>query len=117
MRAIAATIGVVSRRKRAGKARHASLAVVLFAAAIAASASANGCTPTTSHTTFTVHAIGGIGYYLAEDPGWLSCEFGIPECGSIWIYEESNGMPGLQRGDEIVDDTCGGAIPGDTIVF
>lgn len=41
-----------------------------------------------------------------------------PECGPlIWVYQESNGVPGLQRGDEIVDDTCHGEIEADTIVF
>lgn len=27
---------------------------------------------------------------------------------SVWFYRESNGEPGLQRGDEICDDTNGG---------
>ncbi|HUR70058.1 MAG TPA: hypothetical protein VM370_12505 [Candidatus Thermoplasmatota archaeon] len=37
---------------------------------------------------------------------------------SIWVYEESNGLDGLQRGDEVVDDTCGGAAgPGDTVII
>lgn len=41
-----------------------------------------------------------------------------PEClYYVWIYQESNGIPGLQREDEIVDDTCHGMIVGDTIVF
>ena len=39
-----------------------------------------------------------------------------PECiFSIWFYEESNGIPGLQRGDEVKDDTCHGMIEADTI--
>lgn len=37
--------------------------------------------------------------------------------GAIWIYEESNGIPGQQRADEAVDDTCHGLFQGDTIVF
>ena len=36
---------------------------------------------------------------------------------SIWIYSESNGIPGLQRADEVVDDTCHGMIAGDTVIF
>ncbi|HUR70234.1 MAG TPA: hypothetical protein VM370_13400 [Candidatus Thermoplasmatota archaeon] len=41
-----------------------------------------------------------------------------PECiGYLYVYEESNGIEGLQRQDEVHDDTCGGAIPGDRIVF
>ena len=37
--------------------------------------------------------------------------------GATWIYEETNGLPGLQRSDEIADDTCHGLIAGDSIVF
>lgn len=36
---------------------------------------------------------------------------------STWIYEESNGIDGLQRADEVVDGTCHGLIKGDTIIF
>lgn len=36
---------------------------------------------------------------------------------SNWFYEESNGIPGLQRGDDVVDDTCHGLIDADTFVF
>jgi hypothetical protein len=36
---------------------------------------------------------------------------------SIWIYEESNGIPGLQRGDEHTDDTCHGMIEADRVAF
>jgi hypothetical protein len=34
--------------------------------------------------------------------------------GGIALYEETNGVPELQRRDAAVDDTCGGAIPADT---
>jgi len=34
-----------------------------------------------------------------------------------WIYQESNGIPGLQRGDSIRDDTCHRMIPPDTVIF
>lgn len=50
------------------------------------------------------------GYYVELDTCPM-CIF------SVWIYEESNGIEGLQRGDEIVDDTCHGMIRADTIVF
>lgn len=41
-----------------------------------------------------------------------------PECGfNVWIYQESNGVPGLQRGDEYTDDTCHEMVPADTIIF
>lgn len=36
---------------------------------------------------------------------------------TYWIYEEANGIDGLQRGDEIRDDTCHGMIRADTIIF
>lgn len=37
---------------------------------------------------------------------------------SIWIYEETNGVAGLQRADTSVDTTCAGHLGvGDTIVF
>ena len=39
-----------------------------------------------------------------------------PEClFSVWIYFEANGIPGLQRGDEVVDNTCHGMIESDVI--
>lgn len=36
---------------------------------------------------------------------------------SIWIYYETNGIPGLQRLDWVVDDTCHGMISGDSWVW
>ena len=40
-----------------------------------------------------------------------------PECAfSVWVYEESNGMPGLQRDDAVVSSTCHGMIAGDRLV-
>ena len=36
---------------------------------------------------------------------------------SYWVYEEANGLDGLQRADEMVDDTCHGLIAGDKIVL
>lgn len=50
------------------------------------------------------------GYYVDNDP-CFGCIF------SIWIYQESNGIPGLQRGDEVYDDTCHGMVSPDTIVM
>lgn len=52
----------------------------------------------------------GATYYVDVDTG-------IDELGSIWVYEESNGHEGLQRGDEVYDDTCHGQIEADTIIF
>lgn len=46
---------------------------------------------------------------------WDNCQ---PEClFSYWLYEESNGIPGLQRGDYVVDDTCHWMIESDTMIY
>lgn len=37
--------------------------------------------------------------------------------GSIWIYEESNRIDGLQRSDPTRDDTCRGQIPADGVIL
>lgn len=52
-------------------------------------------------------------FYVENDPCHMHgmCVF------SIWVYRESNGIGGLQRDDEIVDDTCHGMIAGDTIIL
>ena len=43
---------------------------------------------------------------------WDHCQ---PDClFSYWAYYEDNGIPGLQRSDEVVDDTCHGQFEGDT---
>lgn len=50
------------------------------------------------------------GFYLEQD----ACP---PGCAaSVWIYQESNGMAGLQRSDAVADHTCGGALAPDTLV-
>lgn len=33
-----------------------------------------------------------------------------------YVYQESNGLPGLQRDDETVNNTCHGMAPGDTML-
>jgi len=51
-------------------------------------------------------------YYVANDMG--PCE----ECAfSIWIYEESNNITGLQRNDQFSGDHTCGRFPADTIIF
>lgn len=35
----------------------------------------------------------------------------------VWIYEESNGIAGLQRFDGPADDTCHGMIAPDTFIM
>lgn len=92
---------------------------ILFVVAIAFPASANECVPTSSHPEVDLTPVGfdldGDGsptiWYVDND----LCQ--LDGCAlSIWFYEESNGIPGLQRSDEVKDDTCGGAIEGDTII-
>lgn len=62
--------------------------------------------------TRPVGPIFGGGYHGGDDEdGSRSCLF------SIWIYYESNGIDGLQRGDSVVDDTCHGMIEADHFVW
>lgn len=93
----------------------------LLALPIIAPALAAGCEPTTSRTDVDT----GLGidaaprYYFVRDP----CLDNSDHCvswgatGIPWLYQESNGIDGLQRADDIRDDTCGGQIAGDTLRF
>jgi hypothetical protein len=72
---------------------------------------AEGCVPTTSDALWTSCYASDQCYYGAFDVCQPQCLF------SYWLYEESNDIPGLQRGDEVHDDTCGGVIDSDTIVW
>ncbi|HUR68902.1 MAG TPA: hypothetical protein VM370_06615 [Candidatus Thermoplasmatota archaeon] len=80
-----------------------SIVAVLMLVVLAFPASASHCVGyRTSHPELTLE-----GYYLDNDvcqPGCLA---------STWAYEESNGIPGLQRHDAGVDDTCHGMVSGD----
>lgn len=79
----------------------ATLSISLFA-------TADGCEGTTSPAE-----VAAGGFYVAFD----NC-LGVDCLTTVWVYEESNRVAGLQRADEVVDDTCGGAAgAGDTIVF
>lgn len=71
-------------------------------------ATAGGCEGTTSPAE-----VAAGGFYV----DFNNC-LGVDCLTTVWIYEESNEIAGLQRADEVVDDTCGGAAgPGDTIIF
>lgn len=90
-----------------------TLAILVLAAPLALAT--DECIPTTTD------AISAGAYYVYE-PCLDDTPQGREECAywgpwSIWIYEESNGISGLQRQDELRDDTCGGMIAGDAIVF
>lgn len=70
------------------------------------------CVPTTSAPELDA-SVQGIGqYYVNLDCPPASCEEPL----SVWVYEEANGIEGLQRSDEVWDDTCHGAIPADAPV-
>lgn len=85
--------------------------VVMFPAFI----HARGCEMTTTTPEVDTHTdiVGAPRYDVDND-------FGQPlgPIISYWVYEESNGIDGLQRADEVIDNTCGGAAgPGDLIVL
>jgi uncharacterized membrane protein len=80
----------------------ATLAVA--ALALPASATVVGCSYSTTDAE-----LDAAGYYVSLDKGG--------DLGGIWIYEESNGIGGLQRGDEVVDDTGDGCIEADGLVL
>lgn len=54
--------------------------------------------------------VGASGYYVISD--------GVPllmgSLFSVWIYPESNGEAGLQRGDEVCDESNGGEYEPDS---
>ena len=83
--------------------------LTLAALSLAIPAGADHCTePSTSDPE-----VDAGGYYVDYD-----CPTVDDLCGySIWIYEESNFIPGLQREDTVKDDTCHGMISGDTVIF
>ena len=102
--------------------------LILMLLALAFPVSASECAPTTFQSAIATPATGvdvardfgdaqgpssdeGV-YYVAQDRCFF-CLTGE----DTWIYQETNGIPGLQRGDEVVDNTCEGAIPADFDVF
>jgi hypothetical protein len=65
--------------------------------------------PTAQACGFQNEADVSIGGFYVD---WSSCQ---PECTlDLVVYEETNGIDGLQRRDTHVDHTCGGEIPADT---
>ena len=83
--------------------------------ALAIPAGADHCTTySTASPEITLDPAPGVASRYYWDNDW--CQ---PGCSifSFWIYEESNGIDGLQRGDEWVDDTCHGMIAADRLIF
>lgn len=106
--------------------RFALLAPLLLAVLLVTPASAHECVMTTSSPEIdTGDNASGDRYYVDVDkiPCSVSVDpFGLishhpwraisTDCGlSVWTYQESNGVPGLQRGDEVHDGTCGRGWP------
>ncbi len=78
---------------------------VALVVALSGTGNASHCT-TWSTSDPEVEAFG---FYVDNDLCQPQCIF------SIWSYEETNGIPGLQRGDEVRDDTCHWMIESDTL--
>jgi hypothetical protein len=92
-----------------------SLLVLLTAAALAFAPSGAACEASSSQPEVDTCNVAGLGID-ASNGGCVYIDNDVcqPEClFSVWIYCESNGMEGLQRGDEVRDDTCNGAFESD----
>jgi len=85
--------------------------LTLAALAIAMPAGADHCVGYTTSAPEVADSTSGATYYVDNDLCQPDCIF------SIWVYEESNAIDGLQRGDEVIDDTCHGLIEADTIIL
>ncbi|GEM_PF-3219213 len=86
----------------------------LAALALLTPAHADEICYTTSPSTATVTdvngALGGDVYVDNDFCQLTTCQGGF----SIWIYQETNGIPGQQRGDEVVNDVANctdGTVP------
>lgn len=75
-------------------------------------ASAEHCTVNDGHLPEVDSGGSALGrFYVDNDLCQPGCMF------SIWVYQESNGIEGLQRGDPVRNDTCHGTIRADSIVL
>lgn len=89
-----------------------TILILLAALAFALPVDASHCTTyTTSMAELDTGLAGGSTRYYVDNDWCPQCHL------SLWIYQESNGIDGLQRADEVVDDTCHDMIRGDTIIF
>ena len=93
-----------------------ALLALVFAVALVPPAGAEGCVPgtSTSSAEMTVIELPGCNNtvcYVVVDHDASGC------MGAVWVYPESNGVPGLQRADECRDDTCGGMTEADTYLL
>lgn len=89
--------------------------LLAFTAPVGHASHAEGCVPEvamygTVLSTNPDQVEGAPTYYVALD------NFQLFTFWSVWIYEESNGLAGLQRADEVQwNENCGHG--GDTIIF
>jgi hypothetical protein len=98
------------------------LTVCALALSIPSVSLAEGCTPSSSYpeldTGDPLHSGAGTGRAAPRLYGDADLCTPYYTCAdTFWVYLESNGMDGLQRDDELIDDTCDGQIDGDTLIF
>lgn len=87
-------------------------AAILLLVALSAPAIAEHCTGPTAQEDAISTCVGVEPCFYYDND---SCE---PECVfDLWIYQETNGIAGLQREDVYRDDTCHGMVAGDTVIF
>jgi hypothetical protein len=93
--------------------------ILLFCAMLILPTSlADDCAMTTQSPDVDTDPLGlGAGPRFYVEDGTEQCAFTGLCLFSIWIYEGTNGVDGLQRQDEVRDDTCGGRFVGDTVRF
>ncbi|HUR69150.1 MAG TPA: hypothetical protein VM370_07870 [Candidatus Thermoplasmatota archaeon] len=85
--------------------------LTLATLSVALPAALADCELTTSAPEVDTGATPAGQFYVDNDACQPTCIY------SIWIYQESNGVAGLQRSDEVHDDTCGGVFEGDLNIF
>lgn len=94
------------------------LAVLAVALSITASAQSAACPSSDPDAQVRVWTTVGSGqadtwsfYIVTEMCDASGCLAGT------WVYRETNGYDGLQRLDELRDDTCGGLLEPDTLML
>lgn len=84
-----------------GVAVMAATAVVIVGGSPASAAcpAGNGTIPTTAAKAYSTPSVGGKMFYI-DDRDWTDTDDSDGHAGGFWIYEESNGFAGLQRGGD-----------------
>lgn len=94
--------------------KHALLLAAVAALALGSATASDCASYSTTTPILTLHWVGGNGLYVTGD---LPCFVADAPMCRVYVYEEANGIAGLQRADELADDTCHGMIASDTIIF